>query len=122
MRAGGVVVNLEQETGLWYGRQGRIFGRLHIGDMFYAISTFRVSSGAAICRDNIIYTQLKSGLCALPDILAELGSPTTPCDAISVGLGFEAEEAQLGDVVVPLPVDGGCPDGENPADDSCPVL
>ena len=122
VKAGGVVAHLEQETGLWYATRSRIFGRLQVDDMFYAISTFRDGSGSAICTGDIFYNQLKSGLCTLPDILAELGSSTTPCNAISVGLGFEAEEARLGEISTPLPTDGGCPDGESPADDTCPTL
>ncbi|MBW2523340.1 MAG: hypothetical protein JRI23_04165 [Deltaproteobacteria bacterium] len=116
---GGVVARLYQEDNIWKADQGRVFGRLKLSDMFYAISTFRDGAGNAICKDNVIYQQLKTGLCTLPDILSEVGSAADDCDAVSVGMGFEAVQARLGTINVPLPLDGGCPDGTSPADDVC---
>ncbi|MBI4705998.1 MAG: serine/threonine protein kinase [Deltaproteobacteria bacterium] len=45
--------------------------------------------------------------------------PTTPCDALSFGMAFEAAPAKLGRIVEVAAGPAGCPPEVNPASDNC---
>lgn len=99
---------------------GGVFtGRWKATDMFLAFST-GLSEGAALCTTNPVYQLLKSAICGARDITGSLAGPTTPCDAVSFALAYEAEPAKLGAVLeVPLPM-SGCTKETNPVFDTCP--
>jgi hypothetical protein len=112
------MANLVKTNGQWSMKAGTIAGRWKQSDLFLAASTFKDSMGMPICTTDPAYLLLKGELCNGSDILSEIGSPGSPCDALSVGLGFTADQAELGPVVAPIPPATPCPTG-NPANDSC---
>ena len=78
------------------------------------------SNDMPICKDNPLYGPIKSVLCNFPDITSSVTGAAAPCDALSFGMGFEAEAAQLGIVVEPDPDTGPtCPPEQDPAGDTC---
>ncbi|MBM4373714.1 MAG: hypothetical protein FJ095_01425 [Deltaproteobacteria bacterium] len=99
--------------------EGVFTGRWTATDMFLAFST-GLSEGQALCTTNPVYQLIRTAVCSARDIAGSLGGPTTPCDAVSFALRFEAEPAKLGAVLeVPLPM-SGCTKDTNPAFDMCP--
>jgi hypothetical protein len=117
---GGMMARLEQGDGGWAMRDGVITGRLGLDEVFAAIGSFRSDTGMPICTSNPFYATGKTLFCNAPDILKGLGSPTQPCDAVSLGIGFEADPALVG-AAEPPPVPGtSCEAGTDPTDDTCP--
>lgn len=107
-------------VGSSYGlRNGIIAGRWRNVDVFTMLSALRDGNGSPICQGQLIYNTLKGKICGHTDIRSALGSPTDPCDAISVGIGFEADPAQLGFVAEPPPPLPGCSDETDPIHDAC---
>jgi hypothetical protein len=98
---------------------GVFTGRWKATDMFLAFST-SLSEGQPLCTTNPVYQLLRSAICSARDIAGSLGGPTTPCDAVSFALRYDAEPAKLGAVFeVPLPM-STCSKDSNPAFDMCP--
>lgn len=100
-------------------RKGIIAGRWRNSDVFTMLSALRDGSGSPICQGQLLYNTLKGKICGNTDIRSELGSPTDPCDAVSMGIGFEADPAQLGTVEEPPTPLPGCPDATDPIHDAC---
>ncbi len=100
-------------------KSGVLTGRWKATDLFAALSHV-VNDAQAICTDNQIYQVLKYAVCKGRDIAASLGGPTTPCDAVSIAIGFEAGPAKLGIVAASLPLLVQCPKATDPAFDTCP--
>ncbi len=100
--------------------EGQIVGRWKLADVFATLSSFRDSDNFPLCKDSALYQGAKSLLCESADILSYVGGPADPCDAISTGIGFEADAAQLGlvDSTVP-PLPPGCPKETDPINDTC---
>lgn len=99
---------------------GVVVFRWKIADVFFALSSYRDQDGIAICTNDAFYKTGRGQLCALPDITVEAASPTTPCDALSVGVGFQAAPANLGPLVATPVQTPGCPKETDPQFDSCP--
>lgn len=72
-----------------------------------------------VCTDNSVYQLLKDGVCESRDIASTLGGPTTPCDALSLAIAFEAHPAKFGAVVPIESLESGCPDELAPELDDC---
>jgi hypothetical protein len=54
-----------------------------------------------VCKENVTintYFVLRQAACAHADISAGIHGPTEPCDAISLGMAFEAASAKLGGI------------------------
>ncbi|APR87316.1 hypothetical protein A7982_12665 [Minicystis rosea] len=120
---GGVLTGtLSKSQGSWSMTSGVLSARWRVQDLFQAMSTYRDGNGKPICTDAALgYPQAKSALCGGLDILADpSGAKTLPCDALSIGIGFTAQEAKIG-VIEPPPVPTpGCPPETDPATDTCP--
>lgn len=100
-------------------RKGIIAGRWRNADVFPMLSALRDGTGAPICQGQLLYDTLKDKICSNTDIRSTLGSPTDPCDALSMGIGFEADPAQLGTVdAPPMPLPGCAPE-DDPILDAC---
>jgi hypothetical protein len=89
--------------------------------VFAALSSFRGQGTLTkICKNDLAYTFVKPRLCSSRDILTDPVQPaSSPCDALSFGLGFTADPALLGGVLpaaMPVPV---CDPGQDPIDDTC---
>ncbi len=109
---------LEQQGGAWYLRNALLVGRWQVEDVFRTLSGV-VSGGDPFCTGDPIYQAIKSGVCEHPDIAATPGTPTHPCDAISFGMAFDADPAQLGRIYEVEPPTSECDPSEDPANDTC---
>ena len=106
---------------------GIIAGRLAEGDMFKMVADFRDHNGAPFCatEGNPYWMATRDAFCRSRDIQVGSANPNKKCDAISIGLGFEAEPAITG-IVEPANYDGGtdCGPGQDPysvyLDAGCP--
>lgn len=111
------------DGGAGYALQdGVIVFRWAVKDVFYALSSYRDNDGKPLCTDNVLYGVGLGQICSLPDLTVQPSGPTTPCDALSTGITFQASAAKLGDFFAPQPPSGGCPAGTDPADGQCPPL
>lgn len=120
LTAGFLTGRLEQQgsPSRWVIRDGLLVGRWALTEVFRTLSSL-ASGGEQICTDHILYPLVKNAVCKFPDIASSLGGPTTPCDAISFGMAFEADPAELGIVYIPAGVPTVCPPETDPANDSC---
>jgi hypothetical protein len=81
-----------------------------------------LGSSPLICSNAQLYDFAKNAFCGALDIITRNAPPTEPCNALSLGLGFETYPARLGRIDVDK---GGPPDmtpcapGLDPANDSC---
>jgi hypothetical protein len=118
LTAGFVTGRLEQTPLGWALHDGTVAARWKLSDVFETLGGLRVA-GAGLCKSSPYYAAAKKLVCGMPDITSTLASPTATCDAVSVGMRFQAEPAKLGAIVAVKPVDPPCKPGEGPADDSC---
>ena len=102
----------------WVIRQGLLVGRIEVSEVFRTLSTMVITQGQ-ICTDNPLYSWVKNAVCRYPDVASVIGGPTTPCDAISFGMAFEADPAGLGLIYVPTGTPAQCPPATDPANDHC---
>jgi hypothetical protein len=112
---------LVESNGSWRLIQATLAARIHLSDFFQAISTYRDNTGTPLCTDGgFIYSSLKTQVCNSADVLADPTQPiSTTCDSISFGMGFTANAALLGPIVMPPALTAGCPPATDPANDSC---
>jgi hypothetical protein len=119
LTAGFATARISPTSDGWALVDGILTGRAKQGDVFKAVSTIS-KGGKPVCTDHFAYPTLKQAVCSHLDVASTLGGPTTPCDAISFAVAFEAEPAKLGIVVEPKPPDSVCDADKDPAKDSCP--
>jgi len=118
LTAGFLTGRLREGAGGWFIDGGVLAGRWAATDAFVAVST--LGSGTALCTDDSLYQNLKTAVCNARDITAQIAGPTAPCDAVSFGMEFTAEPAQLGFIYVPPPgPPSPCTPMTNPANDAC---
>lgn len=113
---------LTKESSGWRLSDGILAGRWQIGNIFQAIASYRDGNGQPICTDAALtYTSVKSTICNGLDILADpTGAKNLPCDALSIGIGFGAQQAKMGAIAPPPTPTPGCPPETDPAMDTCP--
>ncbi len=102
---GGVFAGrLEQKDGTWVIEDGTIAGRAKVSDMLGGFALL------GVCEGHEFYGPINLFVNGALDVLANGSvSPEATCDAVSVGIGFRAEEASFSTTpvdVTPLP---GCP-------------
>ena len=104
---------------LWAMQNGRIAGRLLVNDLLRQLDQFPDTTALSkpLCMNSAAYPRFRDIVCSFVDICGTLCSPTTPCDAISVGMGFEAEQAIVGDIYQLQPLQDRCPG--DPGEDDC---
>ena len=91
---------------------GLLAGRWPMDEIKAAIPRIRVN-GTPICdvQNTFQLDEALGGLfCDLRDTTSDFGTPATPCDAVSVGLGFTAEAAQLGAAIKESTSTSACPE------------
>lgn len=96
---------------------GIVAGRLELQNLFKMVADFRDHNGAPFCAnlsENPLWGATRSAFCRSPDIQVGSAQPNKKCDAISVGLGFEAEPAVIGPVEPGLTGQLQCNPGEDP--------
>lgn len=90
--------------------------------LFKGLSGFRYKTNldSKLCRDDIIYLQVKNYFCSATDVIANPGAGSTECDAVSYGMRFDTESVKLGMVADPLPEPPpACSAGFDPISDKC---
>ncbi len=117
---GFVTARIEQTANGYFLRSGVLTGRWRLADFFGFIGSFS-ASGQQICKDSALYGPIKEIVCNYADIHAEISGTAAPCDAMSFGMGFEAEPANLGNVIDTSGGNGGtsCTPEQDPAGDDC---
>lgn len=113
-----VMARLEPSGAAWAMRDGLIAGRISEADLFEAIGSYR-DGVITICTNGPLYPELKSALCTSRDIHAGVQGPAAPCDALSFGIGFSADPARRGMIVMSMPPTPVCAMGTDPTNDNC---
>ncbi len=116
--AGFISGKLVKTNGRWRLDEGLFVGRWRLDDFFLALSSL-TTDNEPVCTDHPLYSALKNAACSYTDIASSLGGPTTPCDALSFGMAFDAEPAKLGIITQKPMAITQCPIATNPAFDSC---
>lgn len=118
---GGVITGTIQKVPAGYRvSDGVIAGRWRLSDLFKDISSYRNEKGIPICTTDFVWGTAKGVICDAPDILADVGGATLPCDALSLGFGFTADPAQIAATPKPDPMDTNpCPPGADPKNETC---
>jgi hypothetical protein len=119
LTGGQIVATLTKGPNGYALKDGILAARWALPDVFFAISSFRDNNGKAICTNGVDYAFAKQSFCNAADILSTIGTITTPCDALSLGLGFTADPANIGSVKPPPKPIPGCPPKDDPATDHC---
>ncbi len=122
LSAGVITAQLSQLNGLWYMKNGVIAARWALSDVFKALGSYRDNNGVPICTSDVpTYTIAKQAICQDADILVDGTQPkSAPCDALSIGLGFTADPALLGELSDGGVPSDGCSPATDPSNDSCP--
>ena len=116
---GFLTADLVEEANGWAMRNGVLTGRWRVADIFGILPTVE-DGGTPICKDNALFGPVKSLLCNYPDITSSVVGAAAPCDALSFGMGFEAEAAQLGFVIEAGTVQPNpCSPDQDPSNDTC---
>lgn len=113
----------EATAGNWRLTEGILAGKWLLPALFRSLSAFRYDTNLEkkLCRDDIIYLQVKNMFCSATDILdPATANGSSECNAISFGMRFDTESIQLGPVMPPLPPTiPECKSGFDPITDSC---
>ena len=104
IQAGVFTGRIEQQDGAWAIEDGTIAGRSKVTDM---VDSFQQ---IGVCDGHPLFSGINLFLTTGADVLANGSvSPEANCDALSIGIGFRAEQASFSRTpvdVTPLP---GCP-------------
>jgi hypothetical protein len=102
--------------GTWSLQNGQMGARWATSDALYSFHTLSDTSGNSLCGSDLTYQVVSGGICSQADIASSPANDNQglPCDALSIGLGFTASPAQLGDELDPLVVPSTCPDNWAP--------
>jgi hypothetical protein len=118
LTAGFITGRLEKQGAQWFMREGVLAGRWHLDDIFLTFGA-ALNGGTGLCTDHSLYPLLREAICAHIDVAAALAGPTTPCDAVSFGMEFEAEPAKFGLVFESLAMPTTCPPDKDPVLKGC---
>ncbi len=84
-------------------------------------AVYRDGDGLAMCNNTFAFSLVQNSICNGMDILVDKSQPsTTPCNAISFGMGFTAFPIMAPTTVAPpTPLSPGCTPATDPANTSC---
>ena len=120
---GFLTANVVQDNGVWVLKNGIVAGRWPVQGILSQVSRIKDPVfNLPICTDNPVYPQIKNQICSFVDIYSGVGTPTTPCDAVSVGMRFETVAAKLGALVLSGEPKVYCDPAVDPSFDSCENL
>jgi hypothetical protein len=117
---------IEKGPNGYYLRNGIIGGRLELSNVFKMAADFRDHNGVPFCANasNPYWNSTRDAFCRGLDIQVGSPQPSKKCDALSIGMGFEAEPAQIGPIEPAQSGQMNCPLGEDPLsvfiDSGCP--
>jgi len=97
---------------------GQVAGRWNASSVLTAAQSLTLG-GAPICPGSSLYANVKQQICAAADIATDPSSDNQgmPCDALSIGFGFTADPALMGEVVSNGAKQGTCGDAGLTTDD-----
>jgi hypothetical protein len=109
----------QNDAGLWTLNNGNVGARWPSSSALYDFHTLNDLSGNSICGDSGFYMALSATICSALDINSDPrnDNDAAPCDSVSIGIGFTASSALLGDQLDVQPVNVNCPNGWAP---KCP--
>ncbi len=99
--------------------QGKLTAVMPAGDVFALWASFRRQDGGGICTDDPLYSLTHDLLCNAQDLRVGPGDETTPCNALSAGIDFDAYPARMGAPAPPPATVEPCAPGASPTDDVC---
>jgi hypothetical protein len=102
----------------WALEDGVLAGVWTLEDIFSQLGHM-VILGLPACIGSPPYAVLKGLICKRADIYRSRGTPTTPCDSLSVGLSFASKPARLGAISPPADNQNFCTPETDPSTDSC---
>lgn len=102
-----LVASIVEEDGAYAVRDGILAAVWPSDGIFESLDGFRDGNGDPLCTNDALFPIARNAVCETVDIFDGIATPTSPCNAISVGIGFTADPARLGDVVeTPEPSEG----------------
>jgi hypothetical protein len=113
-----LTAKLVDKGGSWELQDGLVAGVWRLDDIFAQLGFLAIAS-VPMCVGSPFYGSLKEKICRNADIYHARGTPTTPCDGLSIGMSFSGEAARLGEVLVVGGDPKLCPPTTDPANDSC---
>jgi hypothetical protein len=117
-----IVVKLNQLLDHYALTEGTLSGRWRDKDFFSQVGLVKNASFGSICKDNFLYPEIKSAFCKFADLPGNVSDATGVCSAMSMAIGFAAQEARLGAVVpASVPPASQCPAATDPKTDNCSV-
>jgi hypothetical protein len=114
-----LVATLVREDGLYGLRDGVLAAVWPSDRIFEALDGFRDGNGDPLCTNNPLFSIARNTICDMVDVFDGLATPTSPCDALSVGIGFSADEATLGGVAASEQPTPGCDEAARPSSCKC---
>ena len=98
------------------GNWGYVFERCTLGGRWLANDLVQqlgqypnpLDNNKPLCKGTSTYDAFKKLICGQVDILAETGSPTEPCDALTMGVTYTMKPALLGNVFRLAPLEDPC--------------
>lgn len=113
-----VTANVVERGGAWVLEEGLLASRWKLTTVLAQISRIELM-GMPVCTNHPAYSSIKSQICSYADIYSGVGTPTTPCDAISMGMGFETAPAGFGEIIKDEPQGSPCDPSVDPGLDEC---
>jgi hypothetical protein len=90
-----------------------------VDELFAIYGSVRRIDGAPLCSDDPDHDAARTALCRAPDLRLAPGGPASPCDGISLAIGFDAEPARLGAVMASEAPTESCAPGVDPSAERC---
>ena len=120
LTAGVITGTIQPVGGTYRIGDGIIAGRWNVSDLLDSIQ-YLSFSGTEICRGYSNYTFIKSLICQYADIMTDptLDKTGTTCDALSIGMAFTTDPANMGSALEPPAKVSGCDAGPDAGPDDC---
>jgi hypothetical protein len=103
-----LVATIEEDTGSYVLRDGILAAVWPTDGIFESLDGFRDGEGEPICTNDALFGLARDAVCETADMFDGVATPTSPCNAISVGIGFAADPAVVGEVVESPEPSEGC--------------
>jgi hypothetical protein len=112
---------IANEQGIWVLKGGHIASKWKTQDLFSQIKYFPAPSGPGknMCMNAFGYNVVHDYMCRSTDIYSGGLAPSPTCDAVSVGIGFEAVQAKFGPTIEFSAQESDCPAAFDPIKDNC---
>lgn len=121
LNGGRIVARVLPQGNGQFALEGAVGGLWKQGQIWNDLASFRGADGAPICTTHAFFGHVKSQVCPALDATAGFASPSAPCDAMSVGVGFVSKPIKLPTRIQEpaMPVNADCPAATLPGPDTC---